>query len=125
MKFNSARKTAAWPGPLLAAGLGLAAFGLSGCSASIIDSIPTWAGGEPQGTPPRSAVEPSYPPVHDRPPPPATKVISEQEEAKIERELAAAREAQAARAKQMQKDRADMLANTPQPPSIPAADSSK
>jgi hypothetical protein len=57
-----------------------------------------------------------YPPVHDRPPPLTTKIISVEEQAKIEKELTASRDAQAKRAEQMKKDRATMLANKPKPP---------
>jgi hypothetical protein len=118
MKAMTALKDAAAPLRRLALALGmsLAALSTAGCSASVIDSIPTWAGGEPSGTPDRPAVDPAYPPVHDRPPARDSKVISEQDEAKIEKELATARDIQAARAKKVQKDRSDMLADTPQPP---------
>jgi hypothetical protein len=93
----------------------------TGCSSSAIDSIPTWAGGEPAGTPPRLASELAYPAVNERPPARDTKVVSEEEQAKIERELAAAREAQARQAAQAKKDRAGMLANQPKPNTTPAA----
>jgi hypothetical protein len=39
---------------------------LSGCS-SVIDAIPTAAGGLPENTPARSAVQPAYPAVNDFP----------------------------------------------------------
>jgi hypothetical protein len=92
----------------------------AGCSSSAIDRIPTWAGGEPEGTPPRLAAEMEYPPVHDRPPKPATKVVTVEEQAKIEKDLAAARDAQAKRAERIKKDRAIMLANQPKPATRPA-----
>ena len=98
------------------------ALGAAGCSASHIDSIPNWAGGEPQGTPSRLANEMEYPPVHERPPPLDTKVISVEEQTKFERQLAASRDAQAKRAEQMKKDRAIMLANQPKPPKPPPAE---
>jgi hypothetical protein len=85
----------------------------SGCSSSVIDSIPTWAGGEPVGTPERPAMEMEYPPVNDRPASRETKVVTEQEQARIERELAAIRDAQARQAAQVKKDRDGMLANAP------------
>jgi hypothetical protein len=85
-----------------------------------VDSIPRWAGGEPPGAPQRLATELQYPAVNERPPPRETKVVTEEEQAKIERELAAAREAQAKKAAQVKKDRAGMLANRPKPPA-PAA----
>lgn len=92
----------------------------SGCSTKTIDSIPDWAGGEPVGTPERPAAQAEYPPVNDRPPPRPTELITEEEQAKIEQDLAIAHAAQAARAKQVQKDRDQMLANTPQPAAKPA-----
>ncbi len=91
-----------------------------GCSTKTIDSIPNWAGGEPVGTPERPAAQAEYPPVNDRPPPRRTELVTEEEQAKIEQDLAAARAAQAVRAKQVQKDRDQMLANTPQPAAKPA-----
>jgi hypothetical protein len=39
---------------------------LSGCS-SVVDSIPTAAGGLPQDVPERAAVQPAYPAVNDVP----------------------------------------------------------
>ena len=54
-----------------------------------------------------------YPPVHDRPAPHATKVITVEEQAKIEKELVNSREAQARRAAQIKKDRDAMLADKP------------
>jgi len=104
----------------------VSAFGLAltaaGCASSAIDSIPTWAGGEPQGAPQRLAKEMEYPPVHDRPPAHETKIITVEEQAKIERELAASREVQAKKAEQLKKDRATMLANKPKPNTAPAAE---
>lgn len=106
---------------VIAQSLALAlALGTAGCSTSAIDSIPAWAGGEPEGAPQRPATEMQYPPVNDRPPPHDTKIVSEEEQAKIERELAAAREAQARRAAQVKKDRASMIANQPKPNAPPA-----
>jgi hypothetical protein len=60
--------------------------------------MPLWAGGEPAGLPARPANIPEFPPVNDRPPPRDTKLITEEEQAKLERELTAARAAQAAEA---------------------------
>lgn len=96
------------------------ALSAAGCASSAIDKIPSWAGGEPEGTPPRLASEMEYPPVHDRPPKPTTKVVTVEEQAKIEKELAAARDAQAKRAEQIKKDRAIMLANQPKVSPRPA-----
>ena len=96
------------------------ALSAAGCSSASVDSIPHWAGGEPPGAPRRLATELEYPAVNERPPPRDTKVVTEEEQAKIERELAAARDAQAKKAAQAKKDRAGMLANKPKPPA-PAA----
>jgi hypothetical protein len=96
----------------LALSLGLAA---AACSSTAIDGIPGWAGGEPAGAPPRLATELQYPPVNDRPPPRETHIVSEEEQARIERELAAARDTQARQAAQVRKERANMIANQPRP----------
>jgi hypothetical protein len=80
----------------------------------MIDAVPTWAGGEPVGAPQRPATPAEYPPVNDRPPARDTKLITEQEQSKLENELAAARSAQAVQAQEVQKDREEVLATTPQ-----------
>lgn len=98
----------------------LLALAAPGCSTSAIDSIPAWAGGEPVGAPERPATELQYPAVNERPPARDTKVASEEEQAKIERELAAVRAAQAKQAAQVKQDRAGMLANQPKPNAPPA-----
>jgi len=82
--------------------------------------MPNWVGGEPPDTPARLESELQYPAVNERPPARDAKVVSEEEQAKIERELAAARETQAKKAAQVKKDRAGMLANQPKP-TAPAA----
>jgi hypothetical protein len=91
------------------------ALSAAGCSSSTIASMPTWAGGEPGAAPARLESELQYPAVNERPPARDAKIVSEEEQAKIERELAAAREAQAKKAAQAKKDRAGMLANQPKP----------
>jgi hypothetical protein len=93
----------------------------SGCSTAAVDSIPNWAGGKPEGAPPRLAAEMEYLPVNERPPARDTKIVTVEEQAKIEKELAAARDAQAKQAAQVKKDRAGMLANQPKPAAPPAA----
>ncbi len=98
---------------ILAVGVSAIFLPTGACSSSVIDSIPSWAGGEPAGTPERPAAVADYPAVHDRPSPRATELITEQEQAKIEQELAAARAAQTQRAQEVQKNRDDMLANFP------------
>jgi hypothetical protein len=96
------------------------ALAAAGCSTtSAIDSIPHWAGGKPESAPPRPSNEMEYPAVNERPPARDSKVVTVEEQAKIEHELAAARETQAKQAAQVKKDRAGMLANQPKP--APAA----
>jgi hypothetical protein len=91
-----------------------AALALGGCSSAMVDSIPNWAGGEPTEAPARPKTIAEYPPVNDRPAPRDTKLITEQEQAKIESELAAARAKQDAAAKETQKNREEVFSSTPQ-----------
>jgi hypothetical protein len=102
----------------LATALGLA-LAAAGCSSTVADSIPNWAGGIPENAPHRLAAEMQYPPVNERPPARDTKVVTVEEQAKIEKELAAAREVQAKQAAQVKKDRDAMIANTPKPNAAP------
>ncbi len=75
--------------------LGAAAV-LAGCSPGpSIDRIPEGAGGLPAGTPARSATTYQYPAVHDMPPARANPPMSEEEQVKLERELAKLRDQQA------------------------------
>jgi hypothetical protein len=67
------------------------------CS-TVISEMPSQVGGLPEGTPDRPAAPPTYPAVHDMPPPRATAVLSEEEKKKVEAELAAMRDEQARRA---------------------------
>jgi hypothetical protein len=77
----------------MAALLFAAAVVLPGCSASTIgDQIPTAIGGLPEGAPQRPANPPAYPAVHDMPPARDSTVLSEQDQKKLEADLAAARE---------------------------------
>jgi hypothetical protein len=80
-----------WPGTMavLAAGLALAV--LSGCSSAQIDAIPTAVGGLPEGAPPRPAVAPEYPAVHDMPPSRGTALLDAEQQEKLEADLIAAR----------------------------------
>lgn len=94
------------------------ALAAGGCSSSTIDSIPSWVGGPAEGTPERPATPAEYPPVNDRPPPRSTKLITEEEQTRIERELAEARAKQELRAKEVRKGRDQMLANPPKLPPI-------
>jgi len=66
---------------------------LAGCSASTIaDHLPAAAGGIPEGAPQRSASPPAYPAVHDMPPARESAVLSDEEQKKLEADLAAARD---------------------------------
>jgi hypothetical protein len=66
---------------------------LAGCSGSIIaDHMPSIAGGLPEGSPQRPADPPAYPAVHDTPPARENAVLSDEEQRKLEADLAAARE---------------------------------
>jgi hypothetical protein len=73
--------------------LALAAlFGLAGCGgASLGTNVPTWAGGLPADAPSGAAEQPPFPNVYDTPPARPTRLMSEQEQAKTEAELAAIR----------------------------------
>lgn len=64
--------------------------GLAGCS-SMVDQIPTWAGGLPAGAPERPAAAPSYPAVHDMPPARNDTVLNDAERKKLKDELNATR----------------------------------
>ena len=66
---------------------------LAGCSGSIIaDHMPSMAGGLPEGAPQRPADPPAYPAVHDAPPARENAVLTDEEQRKLEADLAAARE---------------------------------
>jgi hypothetical protein len=70
---------------------------LAACS-SMVSAIPTQLGGLPAGTPSRPDDPPTYPAVHEMPPPRSAAVLTEEERKKVEAELAAMREEQAKRA---------------------------
>ena len=90
-----------------------------GCSSTAGDAIPVWAGGMPEAVPQRLSTEMQYPPVNDRPPARDTRIVTVEEQGKIEKELAAARESQAKQAVQVKKDRDAMIANQPKPAGNP------
>jgi hypothetical protein len=78
------------------AGLALVA-GLAGCSAgSMVDKLPADMG-LPAGAPARPAVPYEYPAVHDMPPARATVPMTEEEQVKLEKELANVRDRQEGR----------------------------
>jgi hypothetical protein len=80
------------PARLLTAALLMAgAVILAGCTVgSLGDNMPTAAGGLPENTPSRPATPAVYPAVHDLPPP-RTDVLTDEERAKLEADLIAAR----------------------------------
>lgn len=75
--------------------LSVAAVAIGGCASSMVETMPSWADGEPANIPARPATPLEYPAVNERPPARSTKLISEDEEAQIERQLTAARDNQA------------------------------
>jgi len=73
------------------------ALGLAGCSAqSVLDKLPADMG-LPAGAPARPATPYEYPAVHDMPPARATVPMTEEEQAKLEKELANVRDRQEGR----------------------------
>jgi hypothetical protein len=68
-----------------------AALGLMGCGSSLGTQIPPSAGGLPPGAPAQAAVQPPFPNVYVVPPPRPTKLITEEEQARLEAELTAIR----------------------------------
>lgn len=105
----------AFPVSILA-GLGLA---LAGCApGAVIDRVPTEVGGLPAGTPARPAAAYQYPAVHDMPPPRSAAPLSEEEQVKLERDLAATRERQA---REVAEDPDKKPAAAPPPPKTKAA----
>lgn len=81
---------------LWAAGLGLA-IALAGCSPGpIIDKLPSGVG-LPAGTPERPATPYEYPAVHDMPPDRSSVPMTEEEQVKLEKDLANMRDRQEGR----------------------------
>ena len=84
----------AFPISILAA-LALAA-ALAGCAPGVaIDRLPEEVGGLPAGTPVRPISPYQYPAVHDMPPARSATPMSEEEQVKLEKDLAAIRDRQA------------------------------
>jgi hypothetical protein len=74
------------------------AAGLSGCSPGpIIDKIPADIMGLPAGTPARPETPYNYPAVHDMPPERASVPMSDEEQLRLERDLANQRDRQEGR----------------------------
>ncbi len=89
----------AWP-PLAAAGALLLAVALGGCASQIADAPLV---GLPANTPARPANLGEYLPVHDVPAPRQETVLNQAEQARLEKELLAARDRQASGAKAAQR----------------------
>jgi hypothetical protein len=66
--------------------------GLAGCASTITESLPTAAGGLPEGAPARAEVQPAYPAVHEMPPTRANAPLNEAEQKQLEADLIAARD---------------------------------
>jgi hypothetical protein len=82
----------------LAAALAIAlSAGMAGCS-TVIDAIPTAAGGLPAGAPERPATAPDYLPVGDTTAARENRPLTDEERVKLEAELAAMRSQQEQRA---------------------------
>src|SRR6516162_10018318 len=65
---------------------------IAGCAgATVADHVPTAVGGLPDATPPRPGMPSAYPAVNDMPSPRDDKVLTSEEQHKIEDELIAAR----------------------------------
>lgn len=92
---------------------------LAGCSAGPIgDTLPNSLGGLPQGAPARpNVLNRQYPAVHDMPAARATDPLSETDQVKLEKELQAVRDRQAAEAA---KDAAPPAPPAPPPAAKPA-----
>ena len=87
-------------GPSLALAVTLAIVGCSGIDAR----NPSWLSAPPEA-PPRPEVQPAFPSVYETPAPRPTKLMSEQELATTEADLAAARDRVNAAQKRIDRDR--------------------
>lgn len=72
---------------------------LAGCS-SVVDHVPSAVGGLPEGAPQRPAAPPAYPAVHEMPPARPTTVLTDEEQTKLEADLAKARSRASGQAEQ-------------------------
>jgi hypothetical protein len=83
----------AWGKRALAAALVLAAASiLAGCASTVADYTPNVLGGLPAETPQRPAKPYVYPAVNDLPPPRTDRMLTAEEQKKLEDDLMAARE---------------------------------
>ncbi len=79
---------------------------VSGCSTTEIDRIPQELGGLPANAPARPAEPPSYPAVHDMPPPRAAALLDAEQQKKLEADLVAIRNRQPNQQKNIAKEKA-------------------
>ena len=63
---------------------------VAGCSS--LSDVPTWAGGLPADAPARPTVDAPFPAVHDVPPPRNERTLTDDQQVRLEKDLAAARE---------------------------------
>jgi hypothetical protein len=83
--------------PGLAACLLLGALGLGACASNVGDSLPASIGGLPADAPARPAEQAPYPAVHDIPPPRPVRVLDDDQQERLEKDLSVARDRQEAR----------------------------
>ena len=106
---------------LIVIALGVAA-ALAACSPGpMIDRMPEGMGGLPAGAPARPAMPYQYPAVHDMPPARATSTMSEDEQLKLEKELAATRDRQEGRERRQSGSAPAKNAQAPAKTAAPAA----
>ncbi|HVY00631.1 MAG TPA: hypothetical protein VHA55_12670 [Pseudorhodoplanes sp.] len=88
--LTSARCRRSWPA--VAALLGAVLVG--GCAGTVGDSIPADLGGLPADAPARPTTPLAYPAVHDMPPPRPVRMLDEEQQEKLQKDLIRARERQ-------------------------------
>ena len=79
---------------------------VSACSTTEIDRIPQELGGLPANAPARSAEAPSFPAVHDMPPPRAAGLLDAEQQKRLEADLIATRNRQPNQQKNIAKQKA-------------------
>jgi hypothetical protein len=70
---------------------------IAGCASNVGDSMPASIGGLPADAPERPAQVMDYPAVHAIPPPRSARILDEDQQEKLEKDLATARERQPGR----------------------------
>jgi hypothetical protein len=105
-RTDAARRLARGRGGLAFTFALLAFSALTGCSTAQLDAIPKDFGGLPDNAPRRSDNPPAYPAVHDVPPARSKELLDQDQQKRLEADLAAAR----ARLQNQQKSKAKDLA---------------